>query len=501
MKRTVCDNLKPGSAASRGSVLVVDDHAAVRESVIDVLRQAGYAVGGLASAVEALPALEACGVDVVITDLQMPGIDGLEFIREIAKRRLPVQVIMITAHATIASAVEAMRFGAFDYLEKPFDVNRLEQLVARAMERRRLCEPEIAKPVSGESQAFDDLGMVGNSPAMRQLWERIRQVAPTDETVLICGESGTGKELVARAVHALSRRAAGPLVSLNCPALSPQLAESELFGHRRGAFTGADADRTGRFELASGGAILLDEITEIELPLQAKLLRVLQERTFEPVGSSETRMADVRVMASTNRDLAAEIAAGRFREDLYYRLAVVPLELPPLRARGADVQLLAEHFLDRAGVRLNRKRMELAEDARELLAAYHWPGNVRELENLITRACVLNQGAAIAAAEIRPWLQQPEAVGESHVAKPASGGSLDAMEREMIVATLERFGGNRSKAAAALGIGVRTLSGKLRAYGYAPRTKEFSAASAATVRRNLPISSAGTAVGEVRRTA
>jgi DNA-binding NtrC family response regulator len=247
--------------------------------------------------------------------------------------------------------------------------------------------------------------------------------------------------------------------------------------------------------------MLLDEITEIELPLQAKLLRVLQERTFEPVGSSDTRTADVRVMASTNRDLAVEIAAGRFREDLYYRLAVVPLELPPLRARGADVQLLAEYFLERAAMRLNRKRMELADDARELLAAYRWPGNVRELENLITRACVLNQGTAIAAAEIRPWLQQPEAVGEGPVAKPASGGSLDAMEREMIVATLERFGGNRGKAAAALGIGVRTLSGKLRAYGYAPRTKEFSAASAATVRQNLPIASAGAAVGEVRRTA
>jgi DNA-binding NtrC family response regulator len=227
---------------------------------------------------------------------------------------------------------------------------------------------------------------------------------------------------------------------------------------------------------------------------------VLQERTFEPVGSSETRSADVRVMASTNRDLAVEIAAGRFREDLYYRLAVVPLELPSLRARGADVQLLAEYFLERAVVRLSRKRMELAEDARELLAAYHWPGNVRELENLITRACVLNQAGVIAAAEIRPWLQQPEAMGEAAAAKPASG-SLDDMEREMIVATLERFGGNRGKAAASLGIGVRTLSGKLRAYGYAPRTKEFSTAAAPAVRHNLPIGSAGMAVGEVRRTA
>jgi DNA-binding NtrC family response regulator len=481
-----------------GRVLVVDDHAAVRESVIDILRQAGYAVEGLASAVEALPVLERLAADVVITDLQMPGIDGLEFIRQISRRRLPTQVIMITAHATIASAVEAMRFGAFDYLEKPFNVNQLEQLVARAMERRRLCEPGRLDP--GETQV-DEMGMVGNSLAMRQLRQRIRQVAPTDETVLICGESGTGKELVARAIHAQSRRATGPLVSLNCPALSPQLAESELFGHRRGAYTGADADRTGRFELAGGGAILLDEITEIELPLQAKLLRVLQERTFEPVGSSETRVADVRVLASTNRDLPAEIAAGRFRQDLYYRLAVVPLEMPPLRARGDDVQMLADHFLDRAARRLDRDRVELTADCRELLAAYHWPGNIRELENLVTRACVLNTGEAIAADQIRPWLQQPEGIAGVSSAQPQPAGtaSLDEMERATIIATLEKFGGNRGQTAAALGIGVRTLSGKLRAYGFAPRTKEFSAA--AVDRPYLPIESAASAVGAIRKTA
>ena len=503
MTRAERDNLM-------GRVLVVDDHAAVRESVIDILRQAGYAVEGLASAVEALPLVERQTPDVVITDLQMPGIDGLEFIRQISRRRLSTQVIMITAHATIASAVEAMRYGAFDYLEKPFDVNQLEQLVAQAMERRRLCGPDDATTV-GVRQAGkpappdgDDLGMVGDSAAMRQLRERIRQVAPTDETVLILGESGTGKELVARALHSLSPRAARALVSLNCPALSPQLAESELFGHRRGAFTGADADRTGRFELADGGAILLDEITEIDLPLQAKLLRVLQERTYEPVGSSETRSCDVRVMASTNRDLAAEIAAGRFRQDLYYRLAVVPLELPPLRARGADVLQLAEHFLERAARRLNRKRVELGSDCRALLTTYHWPGNVRELENLITRACVLNVGQAIAAGDVRPWLQQPEVgAGGEASAKPqaAGGGSLDEMERATIIATLERCGGNRGQAAAALGIGVRTLSGKLRAYGFAPRTREFSGSHAGGVRRNLPIGSAETAVGGIRRTA
>lgn len=508
----------------RGRVLVVDDHAAVRESVIDVLRQAGYRVEGLASAVEALPMLERAAFDVVVTDLQMPAMDGLEFIRRMSQRRLPTQVIMITAHATIASAVEAMRFGAFDYLEKPFDVTRLEELVARAMERRQLCGDDVAvlTPPNASNRgkrggaspppvdSLDAMGMIGASPAMRLLRERISQVAPTDETVLICGESGTGKELVARAVHALSRRSSGPLVSLNCPALSPQLAESELFGHRRGAFTGADADRVGRFELAKGGAILLDEITEIDLPLQAKLLRVLQERTFELVGSSESRQADVRVMASTNRDLAAEIAGGRFREDLYYRLAVVPLELPPLRTRGDDVQLLADYFLDRAASRLARPRLELAADTRELLAAYHWPGNVRELENIITRSCVLNRGAPIVAADLRPWLQQPEGIdfaktppghGDAGHAAPATG-NLDEMERAMIVATLQRFGGNRSQTAAALGIGVRTLSGKMRAYGFAPRTREFGGTGEFTHHRQFsPIDSANSAVAMNRRTA
>lgn len=509
--------------------MVVDDHAAVRESVIDVLRQAGYEVSGLASAVEALPLLERAAFDVVVTDLQMPAMDGLEFIRQMSLRRLPTQVIMITAHATIASAVEAMRFGAFDYLEKPFDVTRLEELVARAMDRRRLCgddasaslesEPitpaRVAASRSSSGDSLEAMGMIGDSPAMRLLRERIRQVGPTDETVLICGESGTGKELVARAVHTVSRRAAGPLVSLNCPSLSPQLAESELFGHRRGAFTGADVDRVGRFELAKGGAILLDEITEIDLPLQAKLLRVLQERTFELVGASETRQADVRVIASTNRDLMAEIAGGRFREDLYYRLAVVPLELPPLRSRGDDVQLLADHFLDRAAKRLGRPRLELTEDCRNLLAAYHWPGNVRELENIITRACVLSGGAPIAACDIRPWLQQPEgirlhaATTTASATTPASfpetaslAGNLDDMERAMIVATLQRFGGNRGQTAAALGIGVRTLSGKLRSYGFAPRTREFGETGGLTSNRQFPpIGPANIAVDQSLKTA
>jgi len=485
---------KASSKTSAGKVLVVDDHAAARESVADVLRHAGYEVLSLGSPMEALPRLEQEAFDLVITDLQMPGMDGLEFIRQIGQRRLSTQVLMITAHATISSAVEAMRQGAFDYLEKPFDVTQLEQLVASAMERGRLLAPDqiiaVGDSTARDAAVADDLiGMVGDSPAMCALRTRIRQVAPTEETALVCGESGTGKELVARAIHALSRRSAGELVSLNCPALSPQLTESELFGHRRGAFTGAEDHRVGRFELAEGGTILLDEITEIDLSLQAKLLRVLQEKTYEPVGSSESVAANVRVIASTNRDLQTEIAAGRFRQDLYYRLAVVPVVLPPLRERGDDVQLLADFFLARAARRLERSQCELEEDARQLFAQYHWPGNVRELENIITRACVLNEGRPIGAAELRPWLEQPEQMdcGEEESASLPVGTSLGEMERQMIVATLEHFEGHRAKTAEALGIGVRTLSGKLRMYGYAPHAKSFAAAAN---RQNLPISSA-----------
>jgi len=474
-------------------VLVVDDHASAREAVADVLRQAAYEVSTCASATEALGRLAQQPIDVVVTDLQMPGMDGLEFIREIDRRRLAVEVVMITAHASVASAVEAMRYGAFDYIEKPFDVVELERCVAQACERRCLRQQEVdaasraarssPRRLSGPtSLPASCSSMIGSSPVMQELRMRIGQVATSDETVLLCGESGTGKELVAQTIHALSRRSAGPLVSLNCPVLSSQLTESELFGHKRGAFTGADADRTGRFELAHGGSILLDEVTEIDLNLQAKLLRVLQERSFEHVGSSDSIHVDVRVLATTNRDLPAEIAAGRFREDLYYRLAVVPITVPPLRERAADVLELADHFLTQAAERLERGSIALEPAARELLMNYDWPGNVRELQNVITRACVLNSDGAISADVVRPWLasSRPSTTDVQTIQfdkLQTADLTLDEMERRMIVATLERVGGHRAKAAEALGIGIRTLSGKLRAYGYAPREKDFAKAS------------------------
>jgi DNA-binding NtrC family response regulator len=459
-------------------VLVVDDHAQARDAVADVLRAAEYEVSTCASAMEALTRLASGPVDVVVTDLQMPGMDGLEFICEIERRRFEAQILMITAHASVSSAVEAMRHGAFDYIEKPFDAVKLERSVAQACDRKRLVgaasrAAQIAPPRLGGPT------MIGNSPAMQQLRRRIAQVAATDETVLICGESGTGKELVAKTIHTLSGRATGPMVSLNCPALSAQLTESELFGHKRGSYTGADADRTGRFELAHGGSILLDEVTEVDFTLQAKLLRVLQERSFERVGSSETVSVDVRVIATTNRDLPAEIAAGRFREDLYYRLAVVPITVPPLRERCGDVLELTDHFLSQARERLARGPFAIEAAARELLATYDWPGNVRELQNIITRACVLNQGAPIRADELRPWLRRDLEPTTTTIAALDNsqlplGMTLEEIERRMIVATLEQFDGHRAKTAEALGIGVRTLSGKLRDYGYAPRERDFA---------------------------
>jgi len=480
--------------SARGCVLVVDDHAQARQSVADTLRCAGYTVHIAASAPEALNLLMGECCDVILTDLQMPGMNGLEFLRELSRRETGAQVIMMTAHASVGTAVEAMRHGAFDYVEKPFDADRLERLVERAMNHCRLLDRQTRLPKVPPTASPM---MVGDGRAMRALRERIARVAPTVETILVHGESGVGKELVARAVHSGSVRAAAPLVSVNCPALSAHLLESELFGHEKGAFTGADSARIGRFELADGGTILLDEISEISLELQAKLLRVLQEKSFERVGSSITRRVDVRVIATTNRDLRREIAAGRFREDLYYRLAVVPLSVPPLRERREDIPWLIGHFSSRAAERLGKEPCKLDGAAHALLVQYNWPGNVRELENIITRASVMSLCSPVTTDELRSWLSQ-EAVSEvlphAHPMDAAVAPNSDAsaadskradseetpstlslrdMERQLIETTLNRFGGHRAQTAQALGIGLRTLSSKLKEYGYSARGRRL----------------------------
>ena len=351
----------------------------------------------------------------------MPGMTGIEFIIQLRQRQCETQIVMVTAHATVATAVEAMRHGAFDYIEKPFEAEALERLVSQAMRHGRLVHPEPADALAGEAASP---AMIGSSPVMQALRARILQVGPTSETVLITGESGTGKELVARAIHASSHRHGMPMVSLNCPVLSAHLMESELFGHEKGAFTGADAPRTGRFEAAHGGTILLDEVTEIDLSLQAKLLRVLQEKSFERVGSCKTVHVDVRVLATTNRDLHGEVAAGRFREDLYFRLAVLPLAVPPLRQRREDVPELAAYFFRRSAQRLQRDCCEPDPAAQQLLMDYHWPGNVRELENIVTRASVLTTTGRVTADELRRWLIGPPQESEA----PARGGPAGGHE-------------------------------------------------------------------------
>lgn len=450
--------------AGFGRVLVVDDHAAARQSMAECLRLAGHQVDCCTCAAEALRVVDGAPYDCIVTDLRMPGMSGLEFIEQLQRLQYGAQVVMVTAHATVAVAVEAMRHGAFDFIEKPFRAEQLEELVGEAVRQGR----SLRGDTGGDEQPP---AMVGSSPAMRALRAKIQQVAPTPETVLITGESGTGKELVARALHAASPRRENPLISLNCPVLSTQLTESELFGHERGAFTGAESSRRGRFEQADHGTLLLDEISEIDLSLQAKLLRVLQEKSFERVGSSETIAVDTRVLATTNRDLREEVARGRFRQDLYYRLAVVPIQVPPLRDRRDDIPELIDHFRSQCAARLQREPCRLESDALALLIRYEWPGNVRELENIVTRASVLHQGQPVSADMLRDWLiggETPEAPAGPGV---PVGLSLEEMERRLIEATLEQYDGHRARTAKALGIGLRTLTDKLRRYGYAPREK------------------------------
>lgn len=451
-------------------MLVVDDHVEARRSLADVLTRAGYNVDCAGNGHEALNRSETACYDVIITDLRMPGMSGLELVYELERRSYGAQIVVVTAYATVSTAVEAVRHGAFDFIEKPFDIEQLEDLVARAIE-----QGELRDRASFAAAAMDH-AMIGSSRIMRDFRQKLQQIAPTGETVLITGESGTGKELAARAIHALSTRADRPMVSLNCPALSAHLMESELFGHDRGAFTGADSSRTGRFELADGGTILLDEVTEIDLPLQAKLLRVLQERTFERVGSGITQSIDVRVLATTNQHLSNLISQGGFREDLYYRLAVLPLHVSPLRQRKEDLPELLEHFRDRAARRLAIDPCEFSRSAMDLICHYDWPGNVRELENIVTRASVLSGGRTVQADDMRPWLIHREKEQWADTSDGIQVGlSLHDMERKLIEATLDHFAGHREKTAQALGIGIRTLSGKLRAYGYAPRARRPAA--------------------------
>jgi len=446
-------------------IVVVDDNEMLRESVVEALQREDHQVAAFADPAEALKAVRTGACDCVVSDLKMPGMDGVTLLREVRAAGSEAAFILMTAFGTVDTAVAAMKLGAFDYIQKPFDAERLCMLVERAVQTVSLrSENEALR------RSLTDGGpreMVGDSVCMRRLRDTIARVAASSNTVLIQGESGTGKELLARAIHEASPRRERPMLCLNCAALSGNLLESELFGHERGAFTGADRTRKGRFELADGGTLLLDEVSEIPPSLQAKLLRVLQERQFERVGSSMTRAVDVRVIATTNRNLQDWVARKRFREDLFFRLSVLPIAVPPLRERREDVPALIDHFLTRAAARAGRARLRVDEQAMRMLVDYDWPGNVRELENLCERATVLVRDGILTAPMVAPWLQ-PIHRAEGFEAPLRPGHILEDMERQLIERTLREHQGHRARTAAALGIGVRTLGLKLKQWRQQP---------------------------------
>jgi len=440
-------------------VAAVDDQQLMRESIAETLEARGYKVRTFASGADALSAIAADDYDVLMTDLRMPQMTGLELLAKAAEMCPGLPVIVITAHGTVESAVDAMKRGAFDYIVKPIDPDELEMVVNRAVAHTMLLRENelLRRSVCDEDGAPIMVGADAGLGAVSSLVER---VAATDATVLVSGQSGTGKEVVARRIHYLSKRREKPLVCVNCAALNAGLLESELFGHEKGAFTGADRMRRGRFELAEGGAILLDEVSEIDHHLQAKLLRVLQEKEYERVGSSVVRNMDVRVIVTTNRDLSKEVAAGRFRQDLYYRLNVFPIHVPPLCERPEDIPGLARHFLRQLARESGREAPEITGEAMHLLAGYNWPGNVRELKNVMERAFIMGFGDKIEKGHIEGWLAGEKAETSGPVLRP--GMTIQDAEEILIRMTLERYGGHREKTAQALGISVRTLINRLR---------------------------------------
>ena len=448
------------------TAVVADDEILNRELMAEMLPRLGITVRTAKDGVQALKALEAEPADLLITDIRMPGMGGLKLLLKAKEKWPEMPIVMMTAFASVESAVESMRQGAYDYLMKPFGLEQVEALLLRLNERQQLVrEVKVLRDEVRDRHRARVL--LGTSPAMASVMETIARAAKATATVLINGESGTGKELVARALHEQSPRAAAPFIKVNCAALTETLLTSELFGHEKGAFTGADDQRIGRFEAASGGTLLLDEISEISPDLQAKMLRVLEEREIERVGGNKPISVDVRILATTNRDLLAEAKRGRFREDLYYRLNVIPVALPALRDRPADIPAIIRHYLTHFGKEMGVKP-QLEADGEALLASYRWPGNVRELVNIVERLTVLCGDAPIDAAAVRRCL--PELGRADATASPAtaegigSSMTLDDLEKRHILATLDRLGGNKQATADALGISKRSLWDKLARY-------------------------------------
>jgi len=441
------------------NLLIVDDEQNIREGIRQYLSSLKLRVFTARNGIEALEMLQEKEYQVVVADIKMPDLDGIELLKKIKDSYPDIEVIMLTAHATIETAVEAMRLGAHDYLEKPCDPERLNKLVSRIFKTKTLEEENKALKEKLEDRVDD---LLGKSSPMHQVFKMIRQIAPSKASVLITGESGTGKELVAKAIHNLSSRKDKPFIRVNCAALPETLLESELFGHERGSFTGAIKQKKGRFELADGGSILLDEVNEMDSNVQVKLLRVLQEREFERVGGTQTIRVDIRVLAATNRDIEQFVREGKFREDLYFRLKVIKIQVPPLRDRLEDIPFLTERFVQDICRENNKEPIGISPEVIRVFLSYPWPGNVRELRNVLEGMVVLAKGDSLTLNDVPFEITSAESKREI---KLKMNTSLYDAEKEIIVRTLETNGGNRSQTAKVLGIGRRTLIRKLQQYG------------------------------------
>jgi len=450
-------------------VLVVDDEANMRKVLSALLRRDGYEVQTSSDGQEALSILAEHHIDIVITDLKMPRLDGMGVLRHVIGRYGDLPVIVITAHGTVDTAVEALKLGAFDYITKPFDKEEMRRVVAKAA---RASEGSRKEPPP-EAGAKGRFRIVGLSQPMKLIYQLLERVAATPSTVLITGESGTGKELVARALYENSHLASAPYIRVNCAAMPRELIESELFGYEKGAFTGAVTNKPGKFELADGGTLFLDEVGEISPEIQVKLLRVLQEGEFDRVGGVKTQKVNVRLITATNRDLKDLLASGSFREDLYYRLNVVHIHVPPLRERPEDIPILVEHFLEKFNERLGRKIATVAPEALTVMKAYRWPGNVRELENVMERCTLFCDNTEIAASDLPAELGQESAPSAAKVSpqpevlslKDQVQAAASRLERELILKALEQTGGNVSRAARLLQISRKSLQNKMKELG------------------------------------
>jgi DNA-binding NtrC family response regulator len=449
----------------RKRILVVDDDESLRRVMQVQLQQSGYDAAAAASGAEALERLATVPVDLVLTDLKMPGMSGLDLLKRIRAEYPEVIVVLITAYGAVETAVEAMRSGAYDYVTKPVNIDELKIVLDRALEHLTLLQ-EVRTLRSSLDDKYGFEHILGRSSALLYVLDMASRAAQTDSTVLIRGETGTGKELLAKAIHFNSPRKDKPFVTINCGAIPKDLLESELFGHLKGSFTGATAHKKGKVELADGGTLFLDEIGELPLELQVKLLRLLQQGEIEKIGATEPQIVDVRVIAATHRNLAAMAEDGTFREDLYYRLAVIPLEMPPLRERAEDIPELVDHFLLKTKVKHKREKLTLPASLLPYFSAYRWPGNIRELENVIERLVVLTRGDEITLNDLPDFLRRERpSLDALHLDLPEEGISLEAVERELILRALKKFNWNQTQAAKYLDLSRKTLIYRMEKYG------------------------------------